>query len=273
MSKKLGGMFDRLFRTLGRERPADRAAAFAASDIAQRVAQMKAEDIRRELAKRREGVDRAEELSPHEELQQTAYWQLWRSIRSPNLSTIPPAIFDGYVPEHVSLAMSVVGDYDAVREKPDSSSDSLYRTTDSLPYPKDVIRRCCEFLIQLADSGARSFNSDFAMLADERDSLGVALFSLDYFVDAPRKVESHPVENPKTGDVVARRGTDEPDEIDQVIGVAADNEWMVLTKSGASMQVMRTTLRNVWEEVTVVAPAKASWLTLTPPHGTQYGAA
>ncbi|HVD59490.1 MAG TPA: hypothetical protein VNC11_01360 [Gemmatimonadaceae bacterium] len=265
MSKKLGAMFDRLFRTLGHERRADHAAALAASDIAQRVAQMKAEDIRRQLA------NPSEQLQPHEEMQQTAYWQLWRSIRSPHLSTIPPAIFDGYVPEHVSLAMTVVGDFDAIRENLDSSSDSLYRPVESLPYPKDVIRRCCEFLIQLADSAARSFNSDFEMLANERDSLGLALFSLDYFVDSPLKEESRAVEKPQTGDVIARRGTEEPDEIDQVIGVAANNEWMVLTKSGASIQVTRTNLRNVWEEVAEVAPAKASWLTLTPPHGAQYG--
>jgi hypothetical protein len=269
MAKKLCAMFDRLFRTLGRERRADHAAALAASDIAQRVAQMKAEDIRRQLA------NHTEDLQPHEELQQTAYWQLWRSIRSPHLSTIPPAIFDGYVAEHVSLAMAVVGDYDAVREKSDSPSESdlLYRPVASLPYPKDVIRRCCEFLIQLAESAARSSNSDFAMLANERDSLGLALFSLDYFVDSPLKEESRVIEKPQTGDVVARRGTDEPDEIDQVIGVAAENEWMVLTKSGASMQVTRTSLRRVWEEVTVVAPANASWLTLTPPHGMPYGPA
>lgn len=267
MAKKIGALFDRLFHTRGHDRRADHAAAFAASDIAQRVAEMKAEDIRRQLA------HRTEELPPHEELQQTAYWQLWRSIRSQHLSTIPPTVFDGYVPEHVSLAMTVVGDYDAIREKPDSSSDSLYRPVEALPYPKDVIRRCCEFLIQLADSGAHSFNSDFAMLANERDSLGLALFSLDYFVDSLVKEESRAVEKPQTGDVVARRGTDEPDEIDQVIGVASNNEWMILTKSGTSIQVTRTSLRNVWEEVTEIAAAKASWLTLTPPHGAHYGPA
>ena len=111
------------------------------------------------------------------------------------------------------------------------------------------------------------------MLANERDSLGLALFSLDYFVDSALKEESRAVEKPQAGDVIARRGSDEPDEIDQVIGVAANNEWMVLTKSGASMQVTGTSLRNVWEEVTEVPPAKASWLTLTPPHGAQYGQA
>jgi len=46
---------------------------------------------------------------------------------------------------------------------------------------------------------------DFEMLANERDSLGLALFSLDYFVDSPLKEESRAVEKPQTGDVIARR--------------------------------------------------------------------
>jgi hypothetical protein len=258
-------MFPKFFRVFGRDRHAGQSAAPVTTDITQTIAAMKAEDLRRELSKP------IESLPPHEEAQQTAYWSLWRSIRSTALSTIPPAVLDGYIPEHVSLAMSVVGDFDSVREKPDASGDSLYRPAALLPYPKDVIKRCCEFLIQLADSGSPSFNADHALLATERDSLGLALFSLDYFIE-PKGSEvagqslADPVK-PQPGDVITRRGTDEREEIDQVIGVGDNNEWMVMTKSGSSMQVTQSTSGSYWEEVTVVAPARSAWLTFTPPLG------
>lgn len=258
-------MFPKLFRVFGRERRAVQSPTPVATDAAQVIAAMKAEDLRRELAKP------TELIAAHEEEQQTAYWSLWRSIRSSALSTIPPAQLDGYLPEHVSLAMSVVGEFDSVREKPDASADSLYRSVALLPYPKDVIRRCCEFLIQLADEGSPSFNADHALLANERDSLGIALFSLDYFVDSRSSevaVRSDAdIVKPKPGEAIARRGTDEPEEVDQVIGLGDNNEWVVMTKSGASLQVTQSMSGNYWEEVTVVAPARAAWLNLTPPLG------
>ncbi|HUQ20854.1 MAG TPA: hypothetical protein VM099_14650 [Gemmatimonadaceae bacterium] len=255
----------KLFRVFGRQQRAVHAAAPVTTGVSQMIAEMKAEDLRRELAKP------IESLPPHEERQQTAYWRLWRTIRSSALSTIPPAQLDGYVPEHVSLAMSVVGEFDSVREKRDVSGDSLYRSVALLPYPKDVIKRCCEFLIQLADRGAPSFNADHALLADERDSLGLALFSLDYFVESEANELSGSsranVVKPQPGDAIARRGTDEPEAVDQVIGVGENNEWMVMTKSGASMQVTQSASGSYWEEVTVVAPGRAAWLTFTPPLG------
>lgn len=259
-------IFQRFFRAFGHDHRAVQPPAPVMADAAQMIAAMKAEDLRRELAKP------TEPLPAHEEEQQTAYWSLWRSIRSPALSTIPPAVFDGYIPEHVSLAMTVVGDFDSIREKPDASADSLYRPAAVLPYPKDVIKRCCEFLIQLADTGAPSRNADHALLANERDWLGLALFSLDYFVDANAtevagKSNADAVK-PRPGDAIARRGTDEPEEVDQVIGLGDNNEWMVMTKSGASMQVTQSVSGHYWEEVAVVAPARAAWLTLTTPRGT-----
>jgi hypothetical protein len=91
------------------------------------------------------------------------------------------------------------------------------------------IRRCCEFLIGIADAATGSSYPDHELLAKEREALGLALFSLDYFVDRP---------------------------------------WMVLTTQGSSMRVVHNAELARWEEVHVVAPAEASWLTLTPSGGT-----
>lgn len=243
------------------------------------VATMKSDAIRRELANR----SMAEE--EHEERQQLAYWQLWRSIKSVAGETIPPKVLDQSVPDHISLSLSVVGDYDAAREEPGAFSDCLYRPVSDLPYPQAAIRRCCEFLIGIADGDPASFNGNHNQLVQERDALGVALFSLDYFLDLPaskipRKRQENPafehqyvarsrqLAKPSPGDVVIRSGSLVTESVSEVIGVSENNEWMVLTGSGASMQVMRGAEPGKWDEVKVIPPAEASWLTLTPSSGT-----
>jgi len=242
------------------------------------VARMKSEAIRRELA------NRSAEEHEHEERQQRAYWQLWRSIQSVPGETIPPEVLDRSVPDHISLALSVVGDYDAAREEPGAFSDCLYRPVSDLPYPQGAIRRCCEFLIGIADGNPASFNGDHSQLVNERDALGVALFSLDYFLDLPasqiprKKLENIAMENqfitrlrqpvkPSPGDLVRRSESLVKESVSEVIGVSDSDEWMVLTTSGASMQVVRGSEPGYWNEVKVIAPAEASWLTLTPPSG------
>jgi hypothetical protein len=243
------------------------------------VATMKSEGIRRELA------NRAAAAHEHEERQQLAYWQLWRSIRPSAGEAIPPETLDQSVPDHVTLALSVVGDYDDARVQPGAFSDCLYRPVSDLPYPQSAIRRCCEFLIGIADSDPASFDGDHEQLVNERDALGLALFSLDYFLDVPaseiprKKLENLALEHryvprsrqpakPAPGDVVIRHGSDVTDSVSEVIGVDDNNEWMVVTSSGASMQVVRNVVSGKWDEVKVIAPAAASWLTLTPPGGT-----
>ena len=242
------------------------------------VAMMKSEAIRRELA------NRSAEEHEHEERQQLAYWQLWRSIQSVAGETIPPEVLDQSIPDHISLALSVVGDYDAAREEPGAFSDCLYRQVSDLPYPQGAIRRCCEFLIGIADGDPASFNGDHAQLVSERDALGVALFSLDYFLDLPasqiprKKQENIALEHhyisrlrqsakPSPGDLVTRSGALGTESVSEVIGLGDNDEWMVLTSSGASMQVVRANEPGKWDEVKVIAPAEASWLTLTPPSG------
>jgi hypothetical protein len=242
------------------------------------VARMKSEAIRRELA------NRSAEEHEHEERQQRAYWQLWRSIQSVPGETIPPEVLDRSVPDHISLALSVVGDYDAAREEPGAFSDCLYRPVSDLPYPQGAIRRCCEFLIGIADGNPASFNGDHSQLVNERDALGVALFSLDYFLDLPasqiprKKQENIAMEHqfisrlrqpvkPSPGDLVRRSGSLVKESVSEVIGVNDSDEWMVLTSSGASMQVVRGNEPGYWNEVKEIAPAEASWLALTPPSG------
>jgi hypothetical protein len=243
------------------------------------VATMKSKGIRREL-ENRSAADHE-----HEERQQLAYWQLWRSIQSVAGETIPPEVLDRSVPDHITLALSVVGDFDAAREEPGAFSDCLYRPVSDLPYPQGAIRRCCEFLIGIADDDPASFNGDHDQLVKERDALGVALFSLDYFLDLPaneiprKKLENLALEHqyvprprqpakPSPGDVVMRSGSLVAESVSEVIGVGDNDEWMVLTSSGASMQIVRGTEPGKWEEVKVIAPAEAPWLTLTPPGGT-----
>jgi hypothetical protein len=223
----------------------------------------------------------------HDERQQLDYWRLWRLIRPGHALGIPPALLDPSVPEHVTLALTVVGDYDAAREQPGAFGACLYRPVSQLPYPSGSIRRCCEFLIGIADGEPGSSAGDRELLAPERDALGVALFSLDYFLDVPaseiprEKLEnlayghakqnltaSMPAAKPSAGEVVIRHGSGDTDYVSEVIGVGDNEEWIVLTSSGSSMQVVRSAESGKWDEVNVIAPAEASWLTLTPPGGT-----
>jgi hypothetical protein len=252
---------------------------YPSEDERRAVAMMKSEAIRRELA------NRSAAEHEHEERQQRAYWQLWRSIQTVAGETIPPEVLDASYPDHISLALSVVGDFDAAREEPGAFSDCLYRPVSDLPYPQSAIRRCCEFLIAIADGDPSSFDGDHEQLVQERDALGVALFSLDYFLDLPaseiprKKAENLAFENhavakarqltkPAPGDVVRRSGSLVTEAVTEVIGVSDNDEWMVLTASGSSMQVVRGAQSGWWNEVKVIAPAEASWLTLTPPSGT-----
>lgn len=219
----------------------------------------------------------------HDERQQLAYWHLWRLIRPVDAAAMPPSVLDPSVPEHVTLALTVVGDYDAAREEPGAAADSLYRPVSELPYPPSSIRRCCELLIRIAEGEAGSSSDDREMLEKEREALGLALFSLDFFVDGrpsdiPQKnlakgkhesvADSMPPIKPCDGDVVIRSGSGETDYVSEVIGLGDNEEWIVLTSSGSSIQVVRNAETGEWDEVNVIAPALARWLTLTPSGGT-----
>jgi hypothetical protein len=52
------------------------------------------------------------------------------------------------------------------------------------------------------------------------------------------------------------------------VGVGDNEEWIVLTSSGSSVQVVRSAEPGKWDEVNVIAPGEARWLTLTPAGGT-----
>jgi hypothetical protein len=220
----------------------------------------------------------------HDERQQLAYWHLWRLIRPVDAAAMPPSILDPAVPEHVTLALTVVGDYDAAREQPGPAADSIYRSVSELPYPPASIRRCCELLIRIADGEAGSSSDDREMLEKEREALGLALFSLDFFVDGNPSGAHHrknlangerenvpeptPTTRPTDGDVIIRSGLGETDYVSEVVGLGDDEEWIVLTITGASIQVVRNAASGQWEEVNVIDPAPARWLTLTPSGGT-----
>jgi hypothetical protein len=243
------------------------------------VAKMHRDSIRRELA------NRSAAAQVHEERQEQAYWQLWRLVRSAGTGAIPPQILDASIPDHVTLALSVVADFDDAREQPGSFAESVYRPVSSLPYSPPIIRKCCEFLIGIADSPPTSFSGDRDLLIKERDALGLALFSLDYFLELPeseiprRKLEnaeyvrqqylagSTAPAKPVEGDIVVRSRDGLTDHVDQIVGVSENDEWMVLTKSGSAMQIVCGAVPGQWNEVQTVAPRAASWLDLTPPFG------
>lgn len=276
MWKHVGEVLGEFRRSL---REARRSMASGPSKSERRiVATMHRDSIRRELA------NRSAAAQVHEERQEQAYWQLWRLVRSAHVGAIPPQILDASIPDHVTLALSVVADFDEAREEPGSFAESLYRPVSSLPYSPGVIRKCCEFLIGIADSPATSFGGDRDLLVKERDALGLALFSLDYYLDLPaseiprRKLEnvgyvkqqylagSTAPPQPVVGDVVVRNSLHLTDHVDQIIGVSETDEWMVLTRSGSSMQIVRAG-PGKWNEVQTIAPRAASWLDLTPPFG------
>ena len=250
------------------------------SDKERRVlATLRSQSIRRELD------SRSAPPLEHEERQQLAYWRLWRSIRHAAGEAFPPETLNPSVWEHVSLALSVVCDYNDAREEPGPYVDCLYRPVADLPYPQSAIRRCSEFLIQIADANPASIDDDRELLTIKRDVLGVGLFSLDYFLDAPaselprekaenlayvqRLVLAAPVaqSKPSPGDVVITKRPGVTELVNEVIGVGENDEWVVLTKSGASMQVRRGAESGSWEEINEVAAGAASWLTLTPTAG------
>jgi hypothetical protein len=251
---------------------------------------MQRESIRRELANRSTlGKSSADDRSPplrvYEERQEQGYWKLWRLIRPAGAGLVPPQMLDASIREHVTLALTIVADFDAAREDPGEFAECLYRPASTLPYSPAVIRRCCEFLIGVADNPNPSWEDDRDLLTKERDTLGLALFSLDYFLDLPAAdIPREPRENmefakkshavvsslpakPMPGDPVARSRSLATDYVDQVIGVSDDDEWMVLTASGASMQIVRDASTGQWTEVKAIVPARASWLDRTPPSG------
>src|SRR6266571_8857837 len=140
-------------------REARRAMASGPSESERRiVATMHRDSIRRELA------NRSAAAQVHEERQEQAYWQLWRLVRPVGMGAIPPQILDASIPEHVTLALSVVADFDQAREEPGSFAECLYRPVSALPHSPAVIRTCCEFLIGIADSPATSFSGDRDLL-------------------------------------------------------------------------------------------------------------
>jgi len=190
MWKHVGEMLGGLSRSI---REARRSMVSGPSASERRiVATMHRDSIRRELA------NRSVAAQVHEDRQEQAYWQLWRLVRSAHVGAIPPQILDASIPDHVTLALSVVADFDEAREEAGSFEESLYRPVSSLPYSPAVIRKCCEFLISIADSPETSFSGDRDLLVKERDALGLALFSLDYFLDLPasftnRQIKCRPV--------------------------------------------------------------------------------
>ena len=186
-----------------------------------------------------------------------------------------------------SLALSVVGDYNIAREEPGPYVDLSYRPVSDLPYPQSAIRRCCDSRDPdfRRASGDHRRRSGAARDRSKWDVLGVALFSLDYFLDAP--ADELPREKAETwrtsigGSSLRRRRSRSqarvkslspehgvsPYLVSEVIGVGEKDQLDGVTKSGASMQVRRNAESGNWEEVSVVAPAAASWLTLTPSAG------
>lgn len=241
---------------------------------------MHRDSIRRELS------SRSSSARDCEERQRLRYIKLWTSgIPVERDATPPPESFDPNVPEHVSFALAVVGEYDEARESSGAFVDCLYRPVSDLPYPQAEIRRCCEFLIAIADRDAATFGGDREFLVRERDALGIALFSLDHFLDLPASeiprqkrqnlaFEKHRYVDranrpatPRPGDVVLMGGSGFGQSIAQVVGVCDNNEWMVVTESRLSVQVTPGADSGTWDQVKVIAPASAGWLSLTPPAG------
>lgn len=280
MTNFFEAMLERLRSLPVMSRTGGRVPHYAPEEEQRIIAALQGDSIERALA------NRSAEAVERDERQELAYWQLWRMIRPADTGAIPPKILDPLVPAHVTLALTVVGDYDAAREEPGAFSDCLYRPMSDLPYRPADIRRCCEFLIGIADAATGSSYPDHELLAKEREALGLALFSLDYFVDRPAsEIPRQKLENlgygrrgsgaqtesplkPGAGDVVVRQGSGLTEYVSEVIGVGDNDEWMVLTTHGSSMRVVRNAELNQWDEVQVVAPAEASWLTLTPSGGT-----
>lgn len=236
---------------------------------------MQTDSVRRELGKR------LDEVRQYQDRQRVRYRMRWQALRLASGGDEPPRDFDPAVAEHLTFALSVVGDYDAAREDAGAFADCLYRPASDLPYPRDAIRTCCEFLIRIAEGASHSPHRDLAFIANERDALGIALFSLDYFLDTPAsEIPREKQENlafvkrryvpgtkatakPRAGDRVVTRIPGETDRIDQVIGLDHEDRWMVYASSGAPLQIVHNAELNVWEEVAEIAPAVAPLLKFT----------
>lgn len=240
---------------------------------------MQSDSIHRELLNRGEATRR------YQERQKVLYEQLWGSIGGPTNEGSPPRTLNSLIPAHVRFAANVVGEYDAERERPGVFADCLYRPSSDLPYPQDEIRRCCEFLISIGDLTPIDAGYELEAIAGERDAFGVALFSLDYFVDLPAgeiprrnaqnlafikrksQVMTTASAKPQPGDVVAGMGVGEEECVNQVIGVGDNDQWIILTSSQTPRQVVHNAELSRWDQVEVIASAAASWLRLTPPAG------
>lgn len=243
------------------------------------LATLQSASIKRELS-RRGDVSRE-----YHDAQSAAYMRLWRSMRPATMELAPPEKLDPAVDEHINFAMTVVGDYDSAREEAGSFSDCLYRPASDLPYPQAGIRKCCEFLISIAERPEEAVERFQKSIAAERDALGFALFSLDYFLDLPAsEIPRHNVQNlafvkrqffagakapakPEAGHLVVSVTSGSSDTIAQVIGLGGEDQWLVLTTSGTPMEVVYNADFDRWEQVQVIAPAAASWLSLSPPAG------
>lgn len=242
------------------------------------LADLQRDGIRRELA------NRAAAAHAHEERQRHAFDRLWRTVRSADDDLTPPPVLRASSSADFALALTVVGEFDAAREEPGPFAECLYRPVADLPYPEHDIRRCCEFLIGIADSPPDSFAGNYELLAKERDALGVALFSLDYFLDLPeseiprKKMQNlafarrhdgagpPPVAKPRAGERIVRE-SGAADHVVQVLGLAGDDEWMVLADSGIATRVRNGPTLKEWTEVQEVTAVAAHWLDLTPPAG------
>ena len=240
---------------------------------------MQSDSIHREL------LNRGEASRRYQERQKVLYEQLWASIGGPTNEASPPRTLDPLIPAHVRFAANVVGEYDAERERPGVFVDCLYRPSSDLPYPQEEIRRCCEFLISIADVAPAGAGYDREAIAGERDALGVALFSLDYFVDLPAdeiprrnaqnlafvkrksQVMTTASAKPQPGDIVAGTGVGKEECVNQVIGIGDNDQWIILTSSQTPMQVVHNAELSRWDQVEVIASAAASWLRITPPAG------
>lgn len=241
------------------------------------LATMHSESIHREL------LHRSEEAGRYRERQKSLYDRLWMSINGAGTESAPPQALDSSIPSHIAFAVNVVGDYDADRERPGVFADCLYRPCSDLPYPHEEIRRCCEFLISIAETVPGTSGDERDAIAAERDALGVALFSLDYFLDLPageiprknaqnlafvkrrhKGIPEAPLK-PRPGDVVARSVAGAETEcVNQVIGIGQNDQWIVLTSSLTPMRVRHNAELSRWEQVEVIAAAAASRLKITP---------